>query len=98
RRQCDRPDSKSLDLAHELSQAALDVLKLRRRPPMLLGGKVDDELRLSEATEIVNKHFPDLDLLRLRGRFVLTEVGRERLLELKRDALAHHAYGVDRVH
>ncbi len=64
---------------------------------MLLGGKVDDPLRPIHVAAVGHEHPTDLDVAALAGDGIGLEVLRERLLEHERDALAHHANGVDGV-
>ena len=47
---------------------------------------------------MTNEHAADLNLMRGASRLIRSVVLRESFLEHERDAFAHHAHGVDRVH
>ncbi|MDT4866145.1 hypothetical protein FQZ97_1009850 [compost metagenome] len=65
---------------------------------MTFGGEVDDVTRVHQRAIVMDKHLARRKPSGLAGRLVLREVGRESLLELQGDTLAHIAHAIHGVH
>src|ERR1700741_4378963 len=99
RRNRDRANAETLDRRHEVLQTGLDVFDMAGGSPMPFRRKVDDPAwPADQAAEIEDVHFAELHLFGLAGGLVRAEHCRIRLLELPRDAAAHHSRSVHRVH
>src|SRR5439155_16156216 len=98
RRHRDGPDIEPPDLFNQRGQARVDVLQARIVPPVPLGRKVDDVFRMDHPPGREDLHASWLDLAGAAGALVERKVLRERLLELKSDALSHDPDAVDGVH
>lgn len=92
----DRRDAESLHLLDEVAQTVAHVLDLRGLAPMPLRWEVDDEAGRREPLD--NVHPPGLNFARSARSLIRCEIVWKCLLELEREALAHHTLGVDGVH
>jgi len=99
RRNGDRTNAETLDRRDEILQTCLDVFYAAGGSPVPLRWKVDDPARpADQAAEIDDMHLAELHLICFARGLVCAEHRRIRLLELQRDAAAHHTSGVHRVH
>src|SRR5690606_33540090 len=93
-----RMDAPHGDFADQGSQAGLDVVETALPAPVILGREADQVARAGERSAIEHVDLTEPQAAVPASRGVVLEVVRERLLELERDAPAHHADAVDRVH
>src|SRR5260221_6515392 len=95
RRDCDRADAKPLHLGHQIHKPIADEFHARFTAPVLVGGKIDDDVRLNQPAGIEDEHTPGLHFARLAGLFVCLSVLRPFIPELQRDAFTHHPDTID---
>jgi hypothetical protein len=79
------------------NQSSLNILQPTLITPMVLGGEIDDETRINQASIIINEHGSRTKFACIANFFVGLEVSFVLLFELQRDSSAHHPSTVDRV-
>ena len=94
RRDRDGADGAAIEDAGEVVEAGGDVLDAAAVAPVALGREVDDEAR-EPGAGVEDEAAPGPDARARAGVPVGLEVGREAMLELEGEALAHDADAVD---
>ncbi len=97
-RERDRVDVALLNDLDEILQSIANPLDLRWVAPVFLGGEVDDEPRAEQRLLMGQQHVARMDLAALGRILVALGAFGKRLTKHQRDALAHHADLVNRVH
>lgn len=93
--QCDRVDVELGDHGPEVVEPSGDVRHPGLGSPGARGWKSDDPVGPHELTVVESEHLAQRNLIPFACSLVGLELGRERVLELQGDALAHDP---DRVH
>src|SRR5205085_8159243 len=88
----------ALNNSNQILQACLDIFELRFSAPMLLGRKVNNEARILETVQVVNKHLSETDLFVTASCLIGAKVFWKCPLELECNAFSHNTHGIDRVY
>ena len=94
----DRREVELEDDPDQVVETATDVVELRRGPPVLLGGKIDDVLGERHRPYRYYEHLTDLYIAFPASALVGLTIFGVSTLELECDTLPHDTHRIDGVH